>query len=308
MKTRLAALALLILPAVSSGHAIAAECQSQRVKLQMLGVRGPEFLDDQASTSYLIWLDDKARVLIDTGPGSMQNFKRSSADFSDVRAILYSHFHVDHSLDFPGYIKASYFTTRDNDLIVTGPAGNRFMPSAEQFLQREIGDRGSYAYLSDFVDPALPSAYKVRAKTLAWSADKPATELAWRDKDFRVTAVPVHHGPIPALAYRVETAGCAIVFSGDMNGDFDTLPKLAKHADILVAHNAIPEDAEGVAAFLHMKPSYIGEVAARAGVKKLLLTHLMARSVNRREEAARLIHAHYPYPVRFPKDLDVIRP
>ncbi len=308
MKTRLAALALLILPIVSPGHAIGAECQSGRVKLQMLGVRGPEFLDDQASTGYLIWLDDKARLLIDTGPGSMQNFKRSGADFSDVRAILYSHFHVDHSLDFPGYIKASYFTARDTDLIVTGPSGNRFMPSTEQFVQREIGDRGSYAYLSDFVDPGLPSAYKVRAKTLHWTADDPEIELAWRDQDFRVTAVAVHHGPIPALAYRVETAGCAIVFSGDMNGDFDTLPRLARRADILVAHNAIPEDAEGVAAFLHMRPSYIGEVAARAGVKKLLLTHLMARSINRREETARLIHKRYPHPVRFPKDMDVIRP
>ncbi len=308
MKTPLAPLALLLPLALMPMQSLAGKCQSQRVKLQMLGVRGPELLDDQASTSYLIWLDDKARLLIDTGPGSLQNFKRSGADFRDIRAILYSHFHVDHSLDFPGYIKASYFTARDRDLVITGPSGNRFMPSAKTWVQREIGDHGSYAYLSDFLDPALPSAYKVHAETLNWSADAPDIEPAWRDADFRVTAVAVHHGPIPALAYRVEVAGCAIVFSGDMNGDFDTLPKLAMGADILVAHNAIPEDAEGVAAFLHMKPSYIGDAAARAGVKKLLLTHLMARTIDRREETARLIHQRYPHPVRFPKDLDVIRP
>ena len=35
-------------------------CASERVKLQILRTRGPELLDDQASTGYLIWLDDKA--------------------------------------------------------------------------------------------------------------------------------------------------------------------------------------------------------------------------------------------------------
>lgn len=286
----------------------AGECQSDRVTLQLLGTRGPEFLDGRASTSYLVWLDGKARLLIDTGPGSLRNFVRAKARFSDIRAILYSHFHVDHALDFPGYIKASYFTDRDRDLLLVGPSGNAFMPSAEAFLQRQIGDRGVYAYLSDFVDPALVSAYKIHARTLPWSRQKQPIQNAYKDADFNVTAVAVHHGPIPALAYRVEVAGCALVFSGDMNGDFGSLPRLARDADLLVAHNAVPEDAEGVAAFLHMKPSTIGRIAAGAHVGKLLLTHLMKRTIARKEETARIIHRYYPRPVRFPNDLDRVHP
>ncbi len=300
---------LLLALLLSAATTIAsAQCQSQRVELQMLGTRGPEFLDGHASTSYLVWLDGKARLLIDTGPGSLRNFVRARADFSNIRALLYSHFHVDHALDFPGYVKASYFTDRDQDLTLVGPSGNAFMPSAREFLQRQIGAHGVYAYLSDFVDPDLASAYKIHASTLPWSSQRQAIQNAYQDADFRVTAVAVHHGPIPALAYRVEVAGCALVFSGDMNGDFGSLPRLARDADILVAHNAVPEDAEGVAAFLHMKPSTIGRIAAKARVRKLLLTHLMARTIDRKEETARIIHQFYPRPVRFPEDLDRIRP
>ncbi len=68
-------------------------CQSQRVKLQMLGTRGPEFLDENASTGYLIWLDDKARVIVDAGPGTLQRFKQSKANYEDVELMLFSHFH-----------------------------------------------------------------------------------------------------------------------------------------------------------------------------------------------------------------------
>lgn len=47
-----------------------------------------------ASSGYLIWLDGKARVLIDAGPGSLQRFKQSGADFNDLSVLLFTHFHV----------------------------------------------------------------------------------------------------------------------------------------------------------------------------------------------------------------------
>jgi len=57
-----------------------------------------------------------------------------------------------------------------------------------------------------------------------------------------------------------------------MSGRLRAMPDLAKNSDILVAHNAIPDDATGVAALLHMTPSYIGSMAKEASVKKFI-TH-----------------------------------
>ena len=103
-------------------------------------------------------------------------------------------------------------------------------------------------------------------------------------------------------------AGCVISFTGDMSGRLHTMPDLAQNSDLLVAHNAIPEDATGVPQLLHMKPSYIGKIAGTARVKKLLLTHMMERSINRTGETIKLIKENYQGEIVFPNDLDIFYP
>jgi len=95
--------------------------EKNRVSIQVLGSGGPELDDQRASSSYLIWLDSKAAILVDTGNGSGLNLERSGAKVEDLQAILFTHFHVDHSSDFPAYVKGSFFTSRDEDLMIYGP-------------------------------------------------------------------------------------------------------------------------------------------------------------------------------------------
>jgi len=133
----------------------------------------------------------------------------------------------------------------------------------------------------------------------------------WSDFDntrLRLSAIAVHHGPVPALAWRVDIAGHSITFSGDMNGDRHTLEKLAARSDILVAHNAIPEQATGVARRLHMPPSVIAAIATRARVKQLVLSHRMRRTLGREQQTMRIIQGEYPGTVVFADDLDCFRP
>jgi ribonuclease BN (tRNA processing enzyme) len=146
------------------GQTAPPKCQSERVKLQLLGTRGPELLagDDQASTGYLLWLDNKARIIIEAGSGSLQRFKQSKADIKDVDVMLLSHFHVDHSADFPAYIKGAFFSDRKKDLFVFGPSGTKFVASAEQFVERTLGSKqGIYPYLGNHIDPDGQSHYKI---------------------------------------------------------------------------------------------------------------------------------------------------
>ncbi len=287
---------------------VAAACQSDRVELQMLGTRGPEFLDDRASTGYLIWLDGKARIVVDAGPGTVQRFKQSGADYEDLQALLFTHFHVDHSSDFAAYVKGGFFTDRHQTLFVYGPSGSASVVSAEQFVERTLGVNSLYPYLSNFLLADVDSAYKIKAMTIPWSDHDVSTIDVFDNDAVHVTAVPVHHGPFPALGYRVELAGCVISFTGDMSGRLHQMPILAKNSDILVAHNAIPEAAAGVPALLHMKPGYIGKMAADAKVKQLLLTHLMRRTVNDKIATTEFIRRYYDGPIEFPDDLEIMRP
>lgn len=284
-------------------------CDSDRVTLQMLGTRGPEFLDSRASSSYLIWLDKKASLIFDAGPGSFQRFKQSSGNFDHVRAMFFSHLHVDHSADFSAYIKAANFTERASDLHVFGPSESEFPITIglQAFVERSIGSEGLYPYLSRYLDPKSNAPYHIRPSTFQWTYEDLEIKEIYRDADFTVSTVSVHHGPIPALGYRVDVAGCRISFTGDMSGRLRAMPELAENSDILVAHNAIPEGATGVAQLLHMKPSYIGQMAQEAKVKRLLLTHLMKRSLDT-EATLKEIRKSYQGDVVFPKDLDRFRP
>jgi ribonuclease BN (tRNA processing enzyme) len=112
------------------------------------------------------------------------------------------------------------------------------------------------------------------------------------------------HGAFPALAWRVEIGGKRIVFSGDTNGEGDGLTELAKGADLLVAHNAVPEGATGVERRLHMPPSVIGATAGKAGVKQLVLSHRMLRTLGKEDATRAEIRRNYAGPLAFANDLD----
>lgn len=295
---------VLVLSYVPSAKA-ALKCDALSIGLQILGSGGPEIEDRRASSSYLLWVNGRARLLIDTGGGSAYNFERSSANFADLKAILFSHFHVDHSADLPVYIKGSYFLRRQNDLPLYGPAANELMPDTGEFVQALFNTRrGAFKYLSDFLSASPGQGYRVVPHVLETS--ERAEQGGYEDAEISTTAISVHHGPIPALAWRVEVGGKVLVFSGDMNGDYDTLPRLATGADVLVAHNAIPEGMQGVARRLHMPPSVIGKIAADARVKSLVLSHRMLRTLGREEETRRVIQRYYDGPIRFADDLDCI--
>ena len=296
-------LVLLLLMITLPGEA-AIRCEQHGVQVQVLGSGGPEIDDGRASSGYLIWRAGKARVLIDMGGGSMFRFEQSGARLNDLDVILLTHLHVDHSADLPYLIKASFFSDRDRDLPLYGPTGNRLMPATTEFVRDLFGPHGAYRYLSDYLDGS--ASYRLIAHDINATGKQRQTVL--NSQGLRITAVPVHHGPIPALAYRVEIDGRVIVFSGDMNNDNHTLAGLAKGADLLVAHHAIAEQADPVARNLHMPPSVIGMIAAKAGVKRLVLSHRMDRTIGHEQESARYIKTHYHGPLVFAEDLQCFAP
>lgn len=280
-------------------------CSGQGTELQVLGSGGPETQDQRASSSYLLWQDGKARVLIDSGGGSALRFGEAGARMADLDLVLFTHLHADHSADFPALVKSSFFEDRQRNLPVYGPTGNALFPSTAKFL-RDLFDakRGAFRYLSEYITPGAGS-YLLQAHTI--KPKKHAVVRVFSDAGLEVDATTVMHGPVPALAWRVQIDGLRIAFSGDTNGDNGNLEKLAAEADLFVAHNAVPEGATGVARRLHMPPSVIGRIAATAQVKRVVLSHRMLRTLGRETETLTAIARHYTGPTEFANDLDCYR-
>ena len=281
--------------------AAAQTCGSKGIVLQVLGSGGPELQDKRASSSYLIWQDGQARVLVDAGGGSALRFGESGAQMSQLDVILFSHFHVDHSGDFPVLIKSSWFEDRKRPLPVYGPEGNDFMPSTVEFVYDFFGDKhGTFRYLERTAGPERKATTNYSRTTWREARSQPSTSTRRR---YRASGA---RGPrrVPALAWRVEMGGKVIVFSGDANGEGPGLLQLAANADLFVAHNAVPEGVTGVERNLHMPPSVIGQIAGGAHVKQLVLSHRMLRTLGKESQTQSEIEKRFSGPLTFANDLD----
>jgi ribonuclease BN (tRNA processing enzyme) len=221
---------------------------------------------------------------------------------SQLDVLLFTHYHVDHSADFPALIKSSWFEDRKRPLPIYGPPGNDFMPSTTEFVYDLFGEKhGAYRYLSELLMPGEESSYKMQPHNVVAGSTPVA---AFRSGDLAAYAVRVVHGQVPALAWRVAVGGKFIVFSGDTNGDNPGLAQLALNADLFIAHNAVPEGAVGIERRLHMPPSVIGQIAEDAHVKNLVLSHRMLRTLGKEEQTQSEIKKRYSGPVEFANDLD----
>lgn len=291
--------------ASDKGSISASSCGETGVAVQVLGSGGPEITyNNRASSGYLVWIDGAARVLVDAGSGVAANFGRSGARLEDLDAIVLSHLHVDHSADLPALVKASYFGGRNADLPLYGPTGNRLMPATTVYLDKLLGNDGAFRYLAEYVDSDSRSDFKL--KPVDVSADGRKEVLVFKNERLELRAIPVTHGPLPALGWRVNAGSKSISFSGDMSGSRETFRKLAMNSDVLIAHNAIPQSATAGVTRLHMRPSTIGDLAAFASPKHLLLSHRMRRSLGKEQQTLTAIREKFRGKVGFADDMDCV--
>lgn len=265
------------------------------LEIEVLGSGGPE-IDGRASTSYLLWIDGKARLLIDTGSGSMLRFEQSGAKLDDLDAIVLTHLHIDHVVDLPAYMKAGYFTPRSRPLPILGPVGNEHFPGTTEFIEALFGKNGAYRYMSDILT-AQSESFEILP------ADIDAPKMVHRRfKRFELTVINVNHGIVPALGFRIDVEGRVIVISGDTSNKNGQLEKLSQGTDLFIAHHAIPELHGRYANGLHMTPSAIARVAQKANAKKVLLTHRMQRTIGVEDESLRIIRKVYKGEIVFAND------
>lgn len=294
-------LAILILESHFGRSATAQSCGTGEVTVQVLGSGGPDLRDKRASSSYLVWRGGKALVLIDAGGGSALRFGESGAEMSQLEVILFTHLHADHTSDLPALVLSSRFDGRARALPVYGPTGDGAFPSTTEFVADLFGkSHGGWRYLSGMVEGGW--RYQLQPHDVT-AADSPMD--VFRSGDIAVDAVRTDHAG-PALSWRVNIDGKRIVFSGDTAGQSEGLRRLAENVDLLVAHNATSRFSHPSTKSILMPPSVIGQIAADAHVKRLVLSHRMAETLGKEnEERTREdIRQRFPGILEFANDLD----
>ena len=132
--TRYAMICLLALPSISRS-ASPQRCVGNPVAVQILGSGGPGINRDRASTGYLLWVGEQAKMLVDIGGGAFLRFGQAQARLSDLSLVAISHLHPDHVSDLPALLWLSQ-TIRKDPLPIFGPSGNDVAPNFSAFLSR----------------------------------------------------------------------------------------------------------------------------------------------------------------------------
>ena len=277
-------------------------CGETGVWIQILGAGGPELDDTQGASSYVVWLDNRARLLVDTAPGASVRFDEIGARFEDLDAIVLTHLHADHSADFPSFINGGRFVQRDRPLTVLGPDGDDTFPDTKTFVSRMIGPNGAFPYLADSLIRKPGGGYRLQVRNVP--AKGRQRWAGFGSDHLGLTAIPVHHGGVPTLAWRVEAADKSIVFAGDFSNQKDLIARFAKDADALVVSHALPETARPAAREEFAIPSKLGRVAARADARMLLLGHRTNTTRGRESQSIEAIEREYLGPVIFADDLE----
>lgn len=306
-----------LLPDTITQHSAAqiAQCQQAELGLQILGSGGPIADDERASSSYLVWHRGRAVALVDVGGGSFQRFGAAGAQLDTLAFIALSHLHTDHSADLAALMKGAYFSDRDTPLPLFGPAatepgakGDPF-PSTSEYTQALFShDHGAYRYLSGLLDGS-DGLFQLKPEDLNHTVGQQTQQqLQFTLPEQAVEAIElrslgVHHGSVPALAYRLVIAGRELVFSGDQSEHNPAMIEFARGADVLVAHIAIPPQAGRGARSLHRLPESWAHLAAQAEVKQLVLSHWMRRSLRQRDEVLAAIRENYRGPLVNATDL-----
>lgn len=243
----------------------------------MLGTGTPQPNADRRGSSQVVEAGGDL-VLVDCGPGALHRFLEAGYRTTDLTHILLTHLHSDHTTGLADLLWAGWIGGwRAEPPTLVGPAGTR------RLLEHVL-----LAYEDDI-------RWRTEEGAMTRAMLEPGVEeiedgWSFEGGGWRVEAFAVDHRPIEnAFGFRFDLAAGSIVLSGDTCA-CESVVEHAAGADILV-HEAISESGmrraiaaaptpaarrrlEGILGY-HTPATTVGEIAAAAGVGRVVLTHLV---------------------------------
>jgi ribonuclease Z len=250
---------------------------------------GSPFPDEHRAGPCAVVIAGKRLFVFDAGSGSPRNIGKLGFVHGRIEAIFLTHFHSDH-IDGLGELMLQRWVTTSN----TSPVPVYGPPGVEQVV---AGLRQAYAQdqhyrVAHHGDATVPaSGFGGVARPFNLVLQVPTVVL--KEGDLEITAFSVDHAPIhPAVGYRINYKGRSVVLSGDTKQSA-IVQREARGVDLLV-HEALSERLmavleTGAAAAgrpqlkkvfndvlnYHTTPEQAAEVARDAGVRYLLLNHIV---------------------------------
>jgi ribonuclease BN (tRNA processing enzyme) len=286
---------------------------SKGVEIVFLGTGTPTPNADRQGPSLAIVANGKA-YLVDAGSGVVRQansaFQRGIPALRPVELDIafLTHLHSDHTLGLPDLIFTPWIAERTKPLRLYGPEGTKEMAAhILEAFKEDIRVRTSG------LESANTTGYKVDAQDV-----QPGN--VYKDENVSVKAFLVKHGSWKeALGYRFDAGGKSIVVSGDTS-PAESVVAACAGCDALVHEvysgraqnpNKLSMPVEQWMKYeseFHTSAPELGEIAARAKAKMLVLTHWTLLGNAKEDDMVREIREKYRGSIVIGRDLDVIIP
>ncbi len=234
------------------------------MELTILGSGTAIIKKTRTSASFLLKTNNNETILLDAGWGCPMRILESGANPQGLDHILITHPHPDHIGSLMNLLQSMLVSGYD----VSGDGWQQRKREKPLHIHGYPGFTGDYETLRKIMFPERNEPYEIKI------FEYPDNKRVFGD--ITIIGTEVVHVPqyFKASAFRVDADGKSVVYSGDCGFD-ERLIKLSKDADIALYEMSVPSwmFAKG-ARPNHISAIECGIIAAKAGVKRLVLVHL----------------------------------
>lgn len=294
----------------------------EKIKLVFLGTSDAIPSKERNHTAILLNYKEE-NILFDCGEGTQRQFRKADLNPCKITRIFITHWHGDHVLGLPGLFQTLAFSKYGKKLEIYGPIGTKKyvneMMTSFNFVNTfpiEVTEILSAGKLLDGKDWYVEAEKMLHgAPTLAYNFVKKGTLRIDKQKlkKYKIKPGPllgklkdgkniVYEGKkykFKDLTYEEDAKKISIVLDTGKN---DKIVGFVKDADLLISESTYGEELEERAKkYKHLTSKQAGEIAKKAKVKKLIITHLSQRYEFKKEQILKEAKRIFPH-VELAKD------
>src|SRR3989338_3450987 len=271
---------------------------SSRIKLTFLGTSDSIPTARRNHPAILLSYDGE-HILFDCGEGTQRQFRKLELNDGKITKIFITHWHGDHVLGLPGLLQTLSLTQHQKDLSLYGPKNTKYfmkklfetfvfvdkfkleinevvkkgiIVNEKYFLiENELMTHGTPTNAYKFIKKGLLRIDKKKLEKAKISPGKHLQQL----KEGKEITINGKKYKAKDLTYRDNDIIVSIVMDTKLN---NKIIPFVKNSDVLIIESSFSDELKDKASeHLHLTSKQAGEIAKKANVKKLILTHISQR-------------------------------